>query len=152
MIDWNSIAAIATAIAAIATALGVGIAAWQIRESRKLAQTSFEDSIDQQYRELAKGIPVDALIGNEVSEEQKTETRELIYNYLDLCNEQTYLRFKNRVSGDTWNDWTAGIQAHLEKTEFRNVWNEIKSEAPGTFTLLEKLEIEKFDSDPRRWN
>jgi hypothetical protein len=66
---WNTIAALATAI-------GVAVAAWQIRESRKLAQSSFEDSLDQQYRALAHGIPVDALIGKEVAEAKKDETRE----------------------------------------------------------------------------
>jgi len=33
-------------LAAIATAIGVAIAAWQIRESGKLAQSRFEDSLD----------------------------------------------------------------------------------------------------------
>ncbi len=65
MCDWDTIASIATAI-------GVCIAAWQILESRKLAQTSFEDGLDQQYRTLVKDIPVDALIGKPV-DDRKSE-------------------------------------------------------------------------------
>ena len=83
--DWNS-------LVSIATAAGVLIAAFQLRISSKIAQSEFEDSIDQQYRSLARGIPVDALIGKSVAEDKRELTRELIYNYLDLCNEQMTYR------------------------------------------------------------
>ena len=106
-------------LAAVATAIGVGIAAWQIREGRKLSQTSFEDSLDQQYRTLSREIPVDALIGKEVPDDKKKETRELIYNYLDLCNEQIYLRKRKRVSKERWEDWCSGIKENLNKNAFR---------------------------------
>ena len=43
VMNWDTVASLATAI-------GVCIAAWQIWQSRKLAQTSFEDGLDQQYR------------------------------------------------------------------------------------------------------
>lgn len=138
-------------IAALATAFGVAAAAWQINESRKLTQSSFEDSLDQQYRELAYGIPVDALIGKAVDESKKTRTRELIYNYLDLSNEQIFLRQKNRVSKDTWRDWCSGMQAHLQKVEFKRVWVEVKTDSPGSFSFLERLEMEEFKNDPRGW-
>lgn len=144
MIDWASIASIATAVA-------VFIAAFELRESQKIAQTQFEDSLDQQYRELAKGIPVDALIGKTVSEDKKEPTRELIYNYLDLCNEQIFLRKKKRIREDTWLDWCSGIKSHLQKVEFQTVWREVKAESPGTFTFLEKLEQTDFNGDPTKW-
>jgi len=53
-------------LAAIATAIGVLIATWQFRENRKLAQSIFEDTLDQQYRDLTRSISVDALIGKAV--------------------------------------------------------------------------------------
>ena len=61
--DWNS-------LVSIATAAGVLIAAFQLRISSKIAQSEFEDSIDQQYRSLARGIPVDALIGKSVAQDK----------------------------------------------------------------------------------
>ena len=125
---WNTIASIATAI-------GVCIAAWQIWESRKLSQTSFEDSLDQQYRNLAMDIPVDALIGKHVADE-KGELRETIYNYLDLCNEQIYLRGKKRISKNRWKDWNIGIKENLAKPAFKVVWDEIKGTAPNTVFIL----------------
>jgi len=144
MIDWNS-------IVSIFTMLGVLVAAFQLRVSSKIAQSEFEDSIDQQYRELAKGIPVDALIGRSVSDDKKELTRELIYNYLDLCNEQIFLRKKKRIRMDTWADWRTGIELNLQKHEFQAVWSEIKSEAPQTFSFLERLEASGFEQDPKKW-
>jgi len=144
-VDWNSIVSIFTAI-------GVLVAAFQLRVSSKIAQSEFEDSIDQQYRELAKGIPVDALIGKTVSNDKVELTRELIYNYLDLCNEQIFLRKKKRVRKDTWVDWCSGIESNLSKSEFKKVWSEIKLESPKTFTFLEKLEKSNFKEDPIKWN
>ena len=143
-IDWNSLVSVATAI-------GVLIAAFQLRTSSKIAQSEFEDSIDQQYRDLARGIPVDALIGKSVSEDKQEMTRELIYNYLDLCNEQIFLRRKNRIRKDTWVDWCAGMKSNLSKQEFEKIWAEVKNEAPQTFTFLERLEKNNFIGDPLRW-
>jgi hypothetical protein len=142
-VNWDTVAAVGTAI-------GVTVAAWQIRESRKLAQSTFEDSLDQQYRELAHGIPVDALLGKEI-DEMDSETRELIYNYLDLCNEQLFLRKRKRITKETWNDWSLGISAHLAKPAFKLVWNEVKNEAPGSFTFLEQWEDTGFTNDPSTW-
>jgi hypothetical protein len=141
--DWNT-------ISSIATAAGVCVAAWQLWAGRKLAQTSFEDGLDQQYRNLVKDIPVDALIGETVKD-HKEELREIIYNYLDLCNEQAYLRQKKRISKNRWKDWNEGIRDNLAKPAFKEVWDEIKDKAPTTFTALTKLDRDKFEIDPVKW-
>ena len=138
-------------VASLATAIGVCIAAWQIWESRKLAQTSFEDGLDQQYRKLAMDIPVDILIGKSINDDKKDDLREIIYNYLDLCNEQTYLRQKKRVSKHRWEEWNDGINDNLSKPAFKEVWNEIKDKAPTTFTALDLLEKSEFKTDPANW-
>jgi len=138
-------------VASLATAIGVCIAAWQIWESRKLAQTSFEDGLDQQYRKLAMDIPVDALIGKPISDNKKDDLREIIYNYLDLCNEQTYLRQKRRISKNRWKEWNDGIRDNLAKPAFKEVWDEIKDKAPRTFTALDVLEKGEFKIDPAKW-
>jgi hypothetical protein len=134
-------------VAFLATAIGVCIAAWQIWENRKLTQTSFEDGLDQQYRNLAMDIPVDALIGKPIKDNKKDVLREIIYNYLDLCNEQTYLWQKKRISKNRWKDWNDGIKDNLAKPAFKEVWDEIKKKAPGTFTALELLEKGGFKID-----
>lgn len=142
--NWDSIASIATAI-------GVGIAAWQIWEARKLSSAEFEDSFDQQYRELLYSIPVDALLGKNLDEGKKKDAREVVYNYLDLCNEQVYQRSKRRVSKDRWHEWSLGISHNLSLPFFRLVWDEVKKETPGALSFLEKLEKEDFKIDPVRF-
>jgi len=62
-------------LAFIATALGVVFAAWQIWEATNLRRAEFEDSFDQQYRELSYSIPVDALLGKDLKEGKDQEAR-----------------------------------------------------------------------------
>ncbi|MGQ7301774.1 hypothetical protein [Marinobacter nauticus] len=138
-------------IASAATAVGVLIAAWQIWQSRKLASASFEDSYDQQYRELMYRVPVDALLGKKLNGHSHNEAREAIYNYLDLCNEQVYQRSKRRVSKARWAEWRSGIKDNLEKPLISGIWSEVKSNVPGSFSFLEQLEQSEFKSDPVRW-
>ncbi len=98
VIDWNVVSSVATAIASLATALGVCFGAWQIKVGKDQAQATFEDSLDQQYRLLSMELPVSVLIGEPVAENDRLRVRELIFNYLDLANEQIYLRAKGRIS------------------------------------------------------
>lgn len=55
-----------SALASIATAGGVGVAAWQLFVTRQQAVTSFEDSLTSQYRALIERIPVEALFGEKL--------------------------------------------------------------------------------------
>ncbi|MGF1719670.1 hypothetical protein L4D20_06435 [Vibrio kyushuensis] len=146
-IELNDISDVATAIAAVIAAISLGVSAFQTRLSRRIAETAFEDSIDQQYRELAKEIPVDVLIDR--CTEVNSDTREVIFNYLDLCNQQVYLRAKGRISDDRWVDWCDGIQENLVKSAFLSVWTEVQDKA--SFSYLNRLENESFKSDPLRW-
>jgi hypothetical protein len=138
-------------IASIATAIGVFIAAWQIWESRKLTEATFEDSFDQQYRELIYTIPVNALLGKPLDDGKEDQARETVYNYLDLCNEQIYQRAKDRISKERWNEWSSGIKENLSRPFFLSVWDEVKESASDSFSFLERLENEKFKTDPITW-
>lgn len=136
----------------VVTALGVFFAALQLRESKKIAQSEFEDSLDQQYRELARAIPVEVLLGNDLpSASEYKRAREHIYNYLDLCNEQIYLRRQGRVSLERWRGWREGMRQHLKKPVFARVWGEVKQSALGEFKYLELLEANNFEGGPVKW-
>ncbi|PCJ12201.1 MAG: hypothetical protein COB04_18080 [Gammaproteobacteria bacterium] len=148
-VDWNAVSSVATAIGSIATAMGVLFGAWQIRISKKQAQAEFEDSLDQQYRIIAMELPVDILIGEVPQEDQKTQVRELVFNYLDLSNEQVYLRAKGRVTEITWQSWCTGIQSHLARPAFLQVFEEVKDKSG--FTYLEQLVQTEYQSDPLSW-
>ena len=138
-------------IASIATAFGVIFAACQLWLSKRLAQVTFEDSLDQQYRNLAMQIPVDVLLGKNSPENNYSDIREIIFNYLDLCNEQVYLRKKKRVSETRWKEWSEGIEFNLRKPAFKEIWEEVKHEAPNEFTSLTVLEQNGFSLDPAKW-
>ena len=144
MIDWNT-------IASIATAFGIIIAAWQIWLGRRQSRLDFEDSFDQRYRDLTMQIPVDALIGDPFPSEDQKRVRELVFNYLDLCNEQVYLRMRKRISKVRWKDWCEGMQSNLEKPAFKEVWDEIQKKAPDEFSHLKELQTHSFKSDPSSW-
>jgi len=92
-------------LAHVATAVGVGIAAWQVRETRKQAVTSFEDGLAKEYRELAQRLPVDALLGDPLTDEVYGAAFDGFYRYIDLCNEQVFLRQMRRLRYETWTDW-----------------------------------------------
>ena len=138
-------------IASLATALGVIVAVWQLWLVRRQAVTSFEDDFSREYRVLAKDIPVAVLLGEEISPKEYPKVRELIYNYIDLSNEQAFLRQIGRVSRRTWEFWREGIQVNLKRPVFTQVWEEVKQRSPDSFHELRRLESERFTSDPKKW-
>jgi hypothetical protein len=149
MIDWSVIGSATTALGAMFTGVGVMFGAYQIRLTKKQGIAEFEDRFDQQYRELSMQLPVDVLIGQKPTKEDRLRVRELIYNYCDLSNEQVYLRAKGKVTQVTWMSWSSGIKAHLERPAFQDVYEEIKN-ASG-FTYLDRLINEDFKTDPNKW-
>lgn len=134
----------------IATALGVLIAAWHLYSNGKQARTQFEDTFSREYRDLVQTIPVKALLGEPLDEEEYSEAYDELYRYIDLSNSQVFLRQKNRVSKATWTLWADGIKSNLNRPAFRRAWAEIKERAPADFTELRWLESKQFDLDPRR--
>ncbi|HEX6622547.1 MAG TPA: hypothetical protein VF064_02460, partial [Pyrinomonadaceae bacterium] len=73
-----------TAAASLATAVGVIVAAYQIRLTRQLSRTQFEDDLTKQFREIIRRIPIEALLGEELSEEAYDRTRDDFFRYIDL--------------------------------------------------------------------
>lgn len=137
------------AITDTATALGVGFAVWQLWLTQRLAQTSFEDGLNKEYRKLALEIPMNALLGVDIDLANSPKVREQIYNYIDLCNEQAFLRKKGRIGTTTWIEWAEGIKSNLEQPTFREVWSEIKAASPEAFKELRELENSQFKQDPK---
>jgi hypothetical protein len=138
-------------IAAVGTAVGVAFAGWQLWLTHQQATTSFEDSVAREYRSIAHRLPVRALLGDMLAEEQFHEALDEFYHYVDLSNEQAFLRSQSRVSLDTWLNWREGISTNLSKPAFNQAWEHIKSKAPESFHELRRLEKEKFSVDPKDW-
>lgn len=142
--DW-------TAIGSIATAIAVLVAAWQLYRGSLQARTNFEDDLSREYRELARCIPVKALLGGELGVEEFEQAFPRLYQYIDLTNEQIFLRMNGRISKTTWFNWRDGIKSNLERPAFAQAWARIKEGSKGSFAELRRIEASGFSSDPRRW-
>ena len=92
-----------------------------------------------------------ALLGAELSSEEREQSLEAFYHYIDLSNEQVFLRMHRRVSKSTWQNWCSGIRSHLERPAFAEAWAEIKNRADHNFSELRRLEESRYKSDPASW-
>jgi hypothetical protein len=149
-LNLEQIFKLASDIAPFATAVGVFIACWQIHRSAQQSRTDFEDELAKEYRQLARDIPVDALLGGELSQHEQEKALKVFYQYVDLSNEQTFLRKNGRVSKQTWLFWRDGIKSNLERPSFNKAWQQIKLKAPKSFEELCDLESTNFTEDPYR--
>jgi hypothetical protein len=138
--------------ASVATAVGVLLAWWQIKQSSLQAATSFEDGLAREYREIAQRLPVVALLGGELSGDDLQDNLDDFYHYIDLSNEQVFLRQQGRIRETTWLNWREGIESNLTRPAFAAAWAIIKEKAPRSFGELRRLEISTFSEDPRRWS
>jgi len=140
-----------SAIANCVMAVGVLLLLWQIWLAKKQATTAFEDSMAKEYRELAAKIPTEALLGEDLNPEDFKKTFDEFYHYIDLSNEEVFLRQRNRITEKTWKYWLDGIKSNLSKPAFKRAWEEIKEKADGSFMELRRLEENGFEGDPHTW-
>ena len=143
-VDW-------TAVGSIATALAVLVTAWQLRRGTSQARTNFEDDLSREYRELARSIPVKAHLGEELTEDEFAQAFPRLHQYLDLTNEQIFLRMNGRISRTTWLNWREGIESNLRRPAFTQAWSHVKKATSEGFTELRRLEASRFAEDPRTW-
>ena len=123
-------------LAAIATAVGVLIAGRQLNLTKQQSVTAFEDQLSEQYRAIARCLPVKALLGESLSQEEHTKALSDFYHYFDLSNEQAYLHSQGRIRPGTWKEWREGIEQNLERPAFEHAWREISTRAPKSFNDL----------------
>ncbi len=135
----------------IATTTGLFIAYRQFRLATRQSQTTFEDALSREYRQVAHRLPVRALLGDELPESRETLALDEFYWYFDLTNEQVFLRRTSRVTDATWASWRDGIATNLRKPAFAKAWEEVKRCAPDSFHELRRLEEASFRADPREW-
>jgi hypothetical protein len=128
-----------SALSSFATAFGVGVAAYQLRITRKQSVTTFEDSLTAQYRQVASTLPLKALLGESITNEEHDAHLQYFYRYFDLCNEQAYLHKTGRISESTWDFWKDGILTNLRRPAFTTAWQEIASKANDDFGELRLL-------------
>ncbi len=121
----QNLASAAGLVAAIGALVGLYIAARQLAARIALAKLTFEDSFTKEYRQLIRSIPTKALLGARLNEEERREALAGFYHYIDLCNEQAYLKSKGRITERTWREWRQGIEGNLSRPEFAAAWSYI---------------------------
>jgi hypothetical protein len=140
-----------SAVGSIATAVAVFVAAWQVRKNTQQAKTDFEDNLSREYRDVARSIPVRAHLGQELGKEEFEQAFPWLYQYIDLTNEQIFLRMNGRISKATWLNWVDGMKSNLGRPAFTQAWARIKEGSSGSFAELRRLEASGFENDPRKW-
>ena len=143
--DWVS------AIANCVMAIGVALVLWQIWLTKKQATTAFEDSMAKEYRELAVKLPTKALLGQDLNDDEYADAMDELFHYIDLTNEEVFLRKRGRVSRKTWTYWLDGIKSNLSRPTFKRAWEEIKVRNSDSFNELRRLEKGNFKTDPHTW-
>ena len=122
-----SLLEVLSALSSIATAFGVGVAAYQLYVTGRQATTTFEDTLNIQYRQAIEELPIEALFGEPLKEEELSRLLPHFYRYFDLCNEQAFLFSLGRVSKNTWHNWEEGIKGNMNRPAFKAVLRRLLS-------------------------
>lgn len=148
---WTQISSIATMAAAIITAIGVYLGVAQLKATKQINQTQFEDSLAREYRDIIRQIPVEALLGVELGAEEQKKALPDFYRYIDLTNDQIFLRQQERIGVETWANWRDGIKSLVTMPAFAAAWEHIKNHPTTKFDELRRLEESGFTADPLDW-
>ncbi|HMS40181.1 MAG TPA: hypothetical protein PKE69_08150 [Pyrinomonadaceae bacterium] len=130
----------------------------QIKATKELHNIQFEDSLAREYRELTQNLPIEALLGKRLSKEEFENARKYLFHYINLTNDQIFLRSKGRISDDTWTDWKDGIKSNMNLPAFEKMWKEIetsenkKDDLQKSFQELRRLKSKDYEPDPKDWN
>jgi hypothetical protein len=142
-------------LAAIATAFGVLLVAAELVLARRQQRTAFEDQMSREYREIARCLPLEVFFSSEgefVGPADEVHPHlDGLFRYIDLCNEQVFLRKNRRISSSTWTNWAEGMEQNFRRPAFSAAWNSLRSKDADTFGELERL-YGNWDDDPALWN
>lgn len=139
------------AIGASATAIGVFVAAYQIKQSKRQATTSFEDDLAKEYRSICAKLPTKVFLGESLTSVEMEDHLDEFYQYFDLTNSQIFFRQIGRVSKETWNFWMEGMQTNMALAAFSLAWSSIGPRTGSSFSEYRHLIEDRFATDPREW-
>lgn len=119
--------------------LGALAAIWQLQLLKQQSRTTFEDNLVGEYRRIVADLPLAALLGEALTEDQAENALPVFYQYFDLCNQQAFLHQDGRVTTATWEEWRDGIHSNMRRPAFAEAWAEIAARANGDFGELRAL-------------
>lgn len=138
-------------IVTIVTFVGIFVAYKHLKLTRDLAVANFENQLFMEYRRTIEKFPSSIMMGCEVNEDLMEELQDKFYSYVDLTNEQIYLRMSGKITHSTWIVWRDGIKYNLMLPAFKKSWDKVKK-STSSFQELRRFENEGFMSDPISWN
>lgn len=144
--DGANLAAICSAVI---TLFGFATAFFQIKLLKEQSITTFEDSLTNEYRRIMEKLPLEALIGEELSEDNYLNSIDYFYQYFDLCNNQIFLYNNGRISKPTWAFWREGIQSNLSKPAFSKAWNILSQRTQNDLSELRRTFPPNLSSTPQ---
>ncbi len=130
---------ILTALASMGTAAGALFIACQIWQNHRQSAIKFEDSFDREYRKIIRNIPIAAMFGEKLSEQEQKNHLADFYFYFDLCNEQAHYCEIGRIKKSTWEFWYDGMKSNFDRPAFKTAWREVCSRAEKDFSELREL-------------
>lgn len=151
MLTYTLILQTVASLTGIATSTSLIIAYRQFRLATRNGQTAFEDALAREYRQVAGRLPLKALLGEPLGDQELDAALPNFYWYFDLTNEQVFLRRHGRVSDFTWRNWAEGIDAHMSRPAFRRSWEQIQSAPVRPFTDLRRFIENGRRADPASW-
>lgn len=114
-------------VAALATAVGVALAVFQLQRQRNLNRTAFEADLVRRYWDILDRLSLAARRGS--PEGINDNDRCAAHSYFHLADEQAYLATKqSKVSRRTWRTWRAGIEATMKREPFRTEWSLVQED------------------------
>lgn len=147
MVNWFNL------LVSTATPFTVLILSYQLWQRKKQFTTEFEDHLTDKYRDIIYRIPTEALLRDtDADTDEYAGKLKDYYRYIDLTNEEIFLRQEGRVSKSTWVNWKVGIETHLDRPDFENAWEELQAQAPDSFNELRDFEDDRLSNDPRYWD
>ena len=129
-------------LASFATILGSGsiiLVLVQIAQQSAIARSTFENLFVAQYQQLIQRLPINALLGGELSDDERRQYIQEFYHYIDLCNTQAYHHAKKRITKATWTEWQEGIEANFARKEIDLVWSYVAAKSPDEFMDLRRV-------------
>ena len=131
--------------------IGVVVALIQIWRNAEQSKTTFEDSLTKEYREIIRKMPYKAFVSEILNSEEENEAFNEIFNYMDLCNEQIFLRMSRRVRKKTWLNWQEGMKTNFFLPIFDTASKKVFDKMVNNFNELRKVKKLKYNTDPKKW-
>ena len=134
-LNMETLANIATVIAAIATVIAVFITINSLRTSidqfKEQLQLSVFTDYTKRYQEIMLNFPesinedgfdFDSLDKNN-EKIIKEKTLRYMRAYFDLCSEEYFLHSQGKIGENTWREWKSGIEYAFSKSAFIKGWS-----------------------------